>query len=152
MASLYRWASTAVSPRYSSFLNQRCLKSNRKCYVSDAAHTGCHAARHSPRAHSGCLPCGFVSPPNSVIIWWKHSTASVTRSIVSRHSHTTWYIVTLGSVNYKPTASIPRRVREQKEILTLTAESRTSFHKSRVNFTFTHSLRSGVRLDALRVV
>ena len=39
--------------------------------------------------------------------------------------------------------SIPR-VCEQKKVLTLTVESKASLHKSRVNFAFAHSLRSGV--------
>ena len=47
--------------------------------------------------------------------------------------------------------SIPRRVRERKEVLTLTAESKASLHKSRVNFTFAHSLRSGVGVGETRV-
>ena len=47
--------------------------------------------------------------------------------------------------------SIPRRVREQKKILTLTAESKASVHKSRVNFDFTHSIKSGVEGGELRV-
>ena len=47
--------------------------------------------------------------------------------------------------------SIPRRLREQQEILTPAAESKASLHKSRVNFAFAHSLRSGVGVDELRV-
>ena len=38
MALLYHWESTVVSPRCSSSLNRR------KCYVSDAAYTGCQCA------------------------------------------------------------------------------------------------------------
>ena len=48
--------------------------------------------------------------------------------------------------------SIPRRVRERKTTLTLTAESKVSLHKSRVNCAFAHSLKSGVRGGELRVV
>jgi hypothetical protein len=47
--------------------------------------------------------------------------------------------------------SIPRRVREQKEILTLTADRKASLHKLRVNFAFAHSLRSGSGVGELRV-
>jgi hypothetical protein len=47
--------------------------------------------------------------------------------------------------------SITRRERERKEILTPRAESKASFHKSRVNFAFAHSLTSGVGVGELRV-
>jgi hypothetical protein len=40
--------------------------------------------------------------------------------------------------------SIPRRVRKQKEMLTLAAMPKTSFHLPLVNVAFAHSLRSGV--------
>ena len=62
--------------------------------------------------------------------------------------------MTLGSVNYKPNnVSIPwrRRVRKQKKILTLAAESKASLYKSRVNFAFAHSIKSGVEVGELRV-
>ena len=48
MASSYRWASIAVSPSCSSFLNERCLKSDRKCYVSDDAYQDARSLTKSP--------------------------------------------------------------------------------------------------------
>ena len=47
--------------------------------------------------------------------------------------------------------SIPRRVRERKEILTLRATNKASFHSPLVNVVFAHSLRSGVRLGDLGI-
>ena len=44
MASSYRWASTAISPRCSNVVKEHCLKSDRKCYLSDdAKYTGLRA-------------------------------------------------------------------------------------------------------------
>ena len=48
MASSYRWTSAAVSPRGSSFLKQRCLKAERKYYVSDAAYMGYTITHQDP--------------------------------------------------------------------------------------------------------
>ena len=144
MATSYRWASTAASPRRSRFLKERCLKSDRKRYVSDGIYTRC--ADHSPRTHSECSSCRF----NSLVIWWKQSTASATRSIISRRSHTTWWIVTLGGVSYKPSVSIRRGVSKQKKILTLAAATKASFHERLANVALTHSFRSGVAVRGSR--
>ena len=48
MASSYCWASTAVSPRCSSFSTQRRLKSDRKEYVSDDAYQAVPPPTKSP--------------------------------------------------------------------------------------------------------
>ena len=45
-----------------------------------------------------------------------------------------------------------RGVPEQKEMLTLTVATKTSFHEQPVNFNFTHSLNSGVGDGEWRVV
>ena len=47
--------------------------------------------------------------------------------------------------------SIPRRVPEQKKILTLAAATKASFHELLTNAALAHSLKSGVAVGELRV-
>ena len=144
MASLYRWASIAVSPRCSSLLKERCLKSERKRYVRD----GVKCARD-------VMP--LTRSPIRVITLLANLSSQFTRHLVEtldriRYAVRHFETFTNDLVDRGPgkcelrtnSVSIPRQVREQKKVLALTAESKTSFHKSRVNFAFAHSLRSGV--------
>ena len=103
MASSYRWASTAVSPRYSSFLKQRCLKSDRKCYVSDDTYTRCDTTHQEPipsvrrtssyllriqssfggntRPHPSCDPLHATLRTDAVELWCRDYQLSIRISV-----------------------------------------------------------------------
>lgn len=99
MASSCRSASAAASPNRSSISQQCSLKYRRE--QSQIRHL--HDMRDSLKNHFACSSCMSVFPANSFAVWWKHSTASNVRSIVSRRSQITRQMINLGAVNSKAT-------------------------------------------------
>jgi hypothetical protein len=136
MASSCCRASIAISPRVSSFSQQRDSKSvrewSRRCRLY-CIHD------HSRKIHLACSPSS--SCPSSLAISWKHSIASVTRLTASRCSHKARKIENLGTLNLNSKCQFHTTC-QWRGTLTPLAVVKTFFHNPSVNFTLTHSINT----------
>ena len=106
----------------------------------------------------------LTSGPFRVLSMQVRLSSHFTRHLVETLDRVHWAVYRFETFTYNPvdndpgklelqtnSVSIPRRVRERKEILTLRATNKASFHSPLVNVVFAHSLRSGVGLGDLGI-